>query len=243
MRLWNQVMLTNIRRHTTRVLITICAMAASMLSAHDARASILVGTVVAPQAETIAEINQLIDDYNSDFGASLPQVQERLDKIEGQDAADFEEGNFELGDFDFYEQDDNGTTDVDIFDATVDFSPSTLGPADGFDSLDNPVFAFEQLSGPSFEYYVSKGGVNGWSLWSAMPGINPAYTDAGTGDSSITGSGFTRGNISDNGLDYDPATGGVSHISFYTAIPEPSTWCLAVLSLVALAGRRRAAGK
>ena len=219
-------------------------MAAAMLGAPSAQASILIGTVVAPQVETIAQINQLIDDYNSDFNASLPNVQELLDKIEGESSADFEGGNLELSDFDFYQQDDNGTTEVEIFDENVSFSASTLGPADGFDTLDNPVFAFEQLSGPSFDYYVSKGGKSGWSLWSAMPGINPAYTDAGTGDSSITGSDFTRGNINDDGLDYDPVKGGVSHIAFYTAIPEPSAWCLAVLSLLARAGRRRrVAGK
>ena len=188
----------------------------------------------------ISQLNELIDDYNSDFNTSLPQVQELLDKLEGQNAADFQEGNLELSDFNFYEQDDNGTTDVDVFDEMVDFSSSTLGAADGFDTLDNPVFAFEQLSGPSFDYYVSKDGVAGWSLWSAMPGINPLYTDAGTGDSSITGSGFTRGNINDNSLDYDPIIGGVSHITFYVAIPEPASIGLVLIGLASLAcGRRR----
>jgi hypothetical protein len=243
MRLWNQAMLTNIRRcsrqWSTSGLMAVCTMAAAVLFAPSAQASILVGTFVKSQAETITEINQLIDDYNSDFNTSLPNVLERLDKIEGQDAADFEEGNLELGDFDFYEQDDAGATDVDIFDENVSFSASTLGPLDGFDTLDNRVFAFDQHSGPSFEYYVSKGGKTGWSLWSVMPGINPAYTDAGTGDSSIIGSDFTRGAISNNGLEHDPATSGVSHISFYASIPEPSNWCLALLSLAALAGRRR----
>lgn len=212
---------------------------AVMLSASGARASILVGTFVTPQVEMISQLNDLIDDYNSDFGASLPSLLELLDKLEGQNSADFQEGNLELSDFDFYEQDDSGATDVDIFDETVSFSLSTLGLADGFDTLDNPVFAFEQLSGPSFAYYVSKDGVSGWSLWSAMPGINPSYTDAGTGASSITGSNFTRGNITDNSLDYDPITGGVSHITFYSAIPEPSTVLLLAMGLGCLAITRR----
>ena len=207
-------------------------MAAAMLSAPGARASILVGTFVTPQVETISQLNDLIDDYNSDFNTSLPNVQEFLDKIEGQNSADFEEGNLELSDFVFYEQDDSGTTDVDIFDETVSFSLSMLGPADGFDTLDNPVFAFEQLSGPSFGYYVSKDGVSGWSLWSAMPGINPSYTDDNE-------NGFTRGNINDDNLDYDPITGGVSHISFYTAIPEPSAVLLLAMGLGCLVITRR----
>ena len=214
-------------------------MAVAMLSAPCAKASILIGTFVTPHVETISQINQLIGDYNLDFNTSLPSVQELLDKLEGQDSADFEEGILELSDFDFYQQDNNGTTDVDIFDANVSFSASTLGAADGFDTLDNPVFAFKQLSGPLFDYYVSKDGVAGWSLWLAMPGINPLYTDAGTGASSLTGSNFTRGNINNDSLDYDPITGGVSHISYYVAIPEPASLGLLLMGLVSLAGRGR----
>lgn len=196
-----------------------------ILWASVTEASLLVGTVVSSSAETIPEINQLIADYNTDFGASLPLVNTLLDKIEGDTSADFENGNLALSDFNFYQQDDDGATSVNIFDATVDFDSSTLGPADGFGTLDNPVFAFEQLSGPSFTYYVSKGGNLGWSLWAYMSGMNPAYTDRGNG-------GFTRGNINDNSLDYDPANRGVSHISFYTAVPEPSSGLLLVLGAV-----------
>ncbi len=183
------------------------------------QASLLVGTIATSGVETIPEINQLIDDYNADFGASLPSVISLLDKIEGQNSADFTEGNLALSDFDFYHQDDGGATSLDIFDATVNFTASTLGVADGFDTLDNPVFAFEQLSGPSFQYYVSKDGNLGWSLWASMNGINPAYTDSAVG-------GFTRGNINDDSLDYDPISRGVSHISFYVAIPEPNSLIL-----------------
>ncbi len=208
-----------------------CAMASTLVWANGAHASILVGTIVTSGVETIPEINQLIADFNADFGASLPSVISLLDKIEGQNSADFTEGNLALSDFDFYHQDDGGATSVDIFDATVDFTASTLGVADGFDTLDNPVFAFEQLSGPSFQYYVSKDGNLGWSLWAPMSGINPAYTDSAVG-------GFTRGNINDDSLDYDPITRGVSHISFYVAIPEPGSLILVGVMAIGLGGCR-----
>jgi hypothetical protein len=206
----------------------------ALLWANPSSGSLLVGTVVTSEVETIPEINQLIADYNADFGASLPSVVALLDKIEGQTAADFTEGNLALSDFDFHHQDNSGTTSVNIFDATVNFTASTLGVAAGFDTLDNPVFAFEQLSGPSFEYYVSKDGSLGWSLWAYMSGINPAYTDRANG-------GFTRGGISDNSLDYDPITRAVSHISFYTAdsvVPEPGSLILLSIAASGLAGCR-----
>lgn len=101
MSFWSQTTQTNMRRRATTSLIAVCAMAAAILSASDARASILVGTFVTPQVEMISQLNQLIDDYNSDFGASLTHVQELLDKIEGQNSADFQLGNLELSDFDF----------------------------------------------------------------------------------------------------------------------------------------------
>jgi len=206
-----------------------------------AQSALLVGTIVTSGVETIAEMNDLIDDYNADFGASLPHVGALLDKLEGQDSADFIEGNLALGDFDFYHSDDSGATNVNVFDSVVTFTPSTLGPAAGFDTLDNRVFAFEQLSGPSFDYYVSKDGNLGWSLWIPSSGINPVYTDAGTGASSIVGSGFTRGDTANNALDFDPITNGVSHISFYNAsLPEPnSALLLAVATLLMSVVRRR----
>lgn len=208
--------------------ILLAVVASILLLAGSADASILVGTFKESTVETITKINQLIDDYNTDFSASLANVLLLVDKVEGQSSAAFNQGNLELDDFDFFTQDDNGSKTVSIFDATVKFNASLLSSSVGFDNLDAPVQGFEQLSGPSFEYYVSKDGNDGWSLWASMSGFNPVYTDAGTGDSSITGSGFTRGDISNTSLAYDPIRGGVSHISFYTTaeeiIPEPASW-------------------
>jgi len=209
----------------------VCAVGGVLLGVNTSYASLLVGTVVTSGVETIPEINQLIASYNADFGASLPIVTAPLDKIEGQNSAFFDDGVFQLSDFEFYHQDDGGSTSLDIFDATVNFAASSLGAAAGFDTLDNPVFAFEQLSGPSFQYYVSKDGNLGWSLWAVMSGINPAYTDSGVG-------GFTRGNINDDSLAYDPINHGVSHISFYTATPEPSSLVLFGIMAAASCGFR-----
>jgi hypothetical protein len=202
--------------------------AAIAMSSGTLQAALLVGTIVTAGTETIAEMNQLIADYNTDFGAALPGVSQLVDKIEGQNAADFVEGNLQLGDFNFYEENSGGGTSLNIFDATVNFAASGLGVAAGFDTLDQNVFAFEQLSGPQFYYYVSKGGNLGWSLWAAGGGLNPVYTDAGTGASSIVGTDFTRGAITDNLLAYDPVRQGVSHISFYSAIPEPGSAALVI---------------
>jgi hypothetical protein len=217
----------------------LCAAAATLLTANCAFATILVGSESTPGVETIPEMNALIDAYNTDFGASLPQVVSLLDKIEDiKDpngvviGADFIEGNLVLGDFNFFQEDLGGGISLDIFDSIGHkFSPSNLGP-DGFDTLDENVHAFEQLSGPSSTYYVSKDGKKGWSLWVSMDGVNPVYTDQFAG-------GFTRGDISDNSLAFDPAKGGVSHISFYTAVPEPGTLLLGALASLGMLLRRR----
>jgi hypothetical protein len=206
------------------------------LPSEGARAATLIGTIVTSGVETIPQMNQLIADYNADFGALLPPVVALVDKLEGQDAADFTEGNLALSDFQFYQQDNGGSTSLNLFDATVKFTTSTLGSTAGFDTLDNRVYAFDQLSGASFAYYVSKDGALGWSLWVPTASINPVYTDAGTGSSSITGSGFTRGSTTNNSLDYDPITNGVSHISFYDindplVVPEPASLLLTIFCL------------
>lgn len=199
----------------------------------------LIGTIVKAPAETIIEINTLIDDYNADFGTNLPHVVLLVDKL---DNGSFINGTYSNSDFDWYEQDDNGNVSVDIFDA---FDDGTTDNSVKFTSwnvtgFNNPVLAFEQKSGPTVEYYVSKDGNKGWSLWLAMAGMNPFYTDEGVGSSSITGSGFTRGSISNTSLDYDPIKNSVSHLSFYRSaggdnvIPEPGT--VAIWSVLALAG-------
>jgi hypothetical protein len=235
----------NITRSTSLKLCCLGAalFATTIFETNHARGSLLVGTFVGAPAESLAQMNQLIADYNSDFGAALPAALARIDKIEGESPADFEDGVYSLTDFDFYHRSTGGSVDINVFDTLVEFTPSTLGVADGFD-LDNPVFAFEQLSGPAFTYYVSKGGNQGWSLWAVMPGINPAYTDLGTGASSIVGSNFTRGVITNNALDFDPSTQGVSHISFYSSvpgsdIPEPSTMVLMLFGCLMVFRRRR----
>lgn len=221
--------------------------------AGPANASLLIGTFVESQAESIEKINQLIADYNDDFGTSLPLVHPLgfVDKIEGQDSASFIAGFYELSDFIFYEQMDGGTDRiVDIFDEeNVEFEVSDLGLTAGFDTLDNPVQGFElsdSFDGFPFQYHVSKDGKLGWSLWLAMDGFNPAYTDLGTGASSIVGSGFTRGDITDSSLAYDPIKNAVSHISFYSIFavaPEPSSLMLLFGGAASLVGFRLAGSR
>jgi hypothetical protein len=64
-----------------------------------------------------------------------------------------------------------------------------------------------------------------------MSGINPAYTDNEE-------DGFTRGNINDDSLAYDPINSGVSHISFYGETPEPSSLVLFGVLVAAWCGYR-----
>jgi hypothetical protein len=216
----------------------VCAAVATLLIANCTFATTLVGTVVTQQAETILEMNALIDTYNTDFGASLPQVTSLLDKLEDvsgdpNDGIVFQNGVLDPNDFIFFAEDDLGTTGLDVFDELDKrYSQSTLG-VDTFSSLDENVQAFEQLSGPSSTYYVSKGGADGWTLWLSMSGVNPVYTDQAKPS-------FTRGEISNQSLEYDPAKGGVSHLSFYaTAIPEPGTLLLGAFASLGMLLRRR----
>ncbi len=214
----------------------VCSVIATLLIANCSFASTLVGTVVTSSVESIPEMDALITAYNLDLGASLPAVGSQVDKLEDDQTnggANFIGGNLLLGDFDFGQQ--TGGVELNVFDASLGFSPVTFGVGESFSEVDNPVFGFEQVSGVPFTYYVSKDGNLGWSLWLAMDGINPVYTDSMVG-------GFTRGEISDNSLSYDPVGNGVSHISFYSAIPEPSSLLLAFaggLSLTLTARRRR----
>lgn len=224
-----------------RILFTLALM---LLFASTSHASILVGTVVTSRTENIGDINNLITSYNATFSASLPLVVNFQDKIEddGSSAgASFINGFYQVSDFTFYQEDAAGPTQVAIFDnPSVDFSVSTLGSGGGFDSIDNPVQGFEQQSGPNVEYYVSKDGRLGWSLWYATSGFNPYYTDSAAG-------GFTYGSTTDDTLAYDPITSGVSHLSFYSSggsgvVPEPGTfmiWSLAGLSAAMFHRRRR----
>jgi hypothetical protein len=196
--------------------------------AGTANASILVGTAVIPSVEKIDVMNDLINDYNIAFSASLPNVAGttadpkgflgRIENIGGSGIADFVNGLLTYSDFNFYQQDNGGGTELNIFDEC----PEKF--MEGFGDEDKNVRAFD-LNGtdtPSFQYYVSKDGFAGWSLWTYQDdGLNPVYTDSGV-------SGFTRGDISNTGLAYDPIKHGISHIGFYTTydvstIPEPSS--------------------
>jgi hypothetical protein len=215
------------------------AAVATLLIANCTFATTLVGTVVTTSVETIPEMNALIVAYNNDIPASLPLVTSLLDKLEDaadpNDGAIFEMGILDPNDFNFYVEDNSGTTVIDVFDALdKGYSPSTLGE-DSFSTVDENVQAFEQLSGDSSTYYVSKNGNAGWSLWISMAGVNPVYTDK-------AGGGFTRGEISDDSLAFDPAPqGGVSHISFYNPveIPEPGTLLLGALASLGMLLRRK----
>lgn len=223
---------------------TVFTLILTLLFSGASHASILVGTVVTSRTENIADINNLITSYNTTFGASLALVVNFQDKIEddGSSAgASFTNGFYQVSDFTFYKQDDAGPTQVAIFDnPAVDFSVSTLGTGGGFDSIDNPVQGFQQHSGANVEYYVSKDGNLGWSLWYATSGFNPYYTDSATG-------GFTYGSTADDALAYDPIKNAVSHLSFYSAggggnVPEPGTfaiWSLVGLTAAMFHRRRR----
>lgn len=218
------------------------AVVAGLFWAGPAGAGILVGTFVESEVETIAKINILIDEYNDEFTALLPNVQQLVDKIEGMETADFTEGILSLSDFDFFQRDETSpTVNHMIFDTSVGFVASSLGSS-GFDPIDNAVLGFEQLSGFAFDYYVSKNGMDGWSLWTKMDGFNPVYTDVGTsGSNSHDGTGFTRGDVGVNTLAFDPINGGVSHISMYTSsadviVPEPSSIVLFATTAACLVG-------
>ena len=207
-----------------------------LLLAGFAEGSTLVGTVQESANPDIGDLNPLISTYNTDFATSLPQIQVEIDKIEDQlGVATFQQANLSVDDFDFFAQDDLGSKSVFIFDATVKFGE--LVGAFSFDDLDNPVQGYEWTSGSpqSYDYYVSKDGELGWSLWYAGNGFNPAYTDSAA-------DGFTRGNTSDDSLSYDPITRGISHIAFFSSIPEPSTLallCVGVFGFLTYTRRRR----
>ena len=167
--------------------------------------------------------------YNTDFTASLPLVSSQIDKLEGETVAAFEQGNLSLSDFDFFQQSNGGATTIDIFDMTPEEFVSWNPAIDGFDTIDNPVLAFQRTGGPSFGYYVSKNAGN-FSVWIPESlGLNPSYTDeAGT-----------RGDISNNSLTYDPKNNGTSHISFYLAVPEPLSFFGVVVAAIVLIVHRR----
>lgn len=231
-------------RHSLLIAFTLSL---TFVSARPLEASILIGTTSATATENITQINILIDNYNSDFGTSLPHVAIFVDKIEDGTGGrgEFINGQYSVSDFTFYAQDDGGAVDVNIFDQTPEtFSLSDLGQVlgdNGFDSIDTNVQAFEQLSGPSVEYYVAKSG-RSWSVWLAMDGINPFYADSSR-------NGYTRGPISDQQLAYDPVKNGVSHLSFYRSagggtgtIPEPASvaiWSVLASTCLITAARRR----
>ncbi len=216
----------------------VCTALVTLLIANSASSTTLVGTVVTNSVETLSEMNALIDAYNTDIPASLPQIVGLLDKIEDlsdpNDGVIFQNGNLDPNDFIFYMEDVSGATTLNVFDElNKGYSVSTLGP-DGFAIIDENVQAFEQLSGPSSTSYVSKNGNAGWSLWLSMSGVNPVYTDIDVDD------GFTRGEISNSSLSYDPTlSGGVSHISFYSVIPEPGTLLLGALASLGMLLRRK----
>lgn len=223
---------------------TAFALTLSFLFLGGSHASILIGTLVTPQTENIGSINNMITSYNTNFSASLPLVVNFQDKLEDDGssaAASFQNGFYQVADFTFYEQDDAGSTQIAIFDnLSVGFSTSMLGNGEGFDTIDNPVQGFQQRSGESVEYYVSKDGNLGWSLWYATSGFNPFYTDSAVG-------GFTYGSTTNDSLAYDPIKSGVSHLSFYSSggsgdVPEPGTitiWSLVGIGAFALHRRRR----
>jgi hypothetical protein len=202
--------------------------------------TILVGTVVDASVEEIGTpttpgtINYLIDQYNSYSPASLPYVLSKVNKLD--ETADgspiFENGSFDFDDFKLYKTAtaSTGTRQLSIFNNSDQWF-------EDWDFTAGNVLAFEQITGPSFDYYVSKDGNLGWSLWTHMPGaLNPVYTDSGVED-------FTRGAISDNGLDYDPIGNEVSHLSFYTSVPAPSAIAallgMGALGLITIVRRSR----
>lgn len=228
-----------------KIILSFVLFAILLVNNNTSNASILVGTLVTPKSEQMSQVNDLITSYNANFNADLPTVTIFQDKLEDDGSANgagFINGYYQVSDFTFYKQDDGGSLSASIFDDTsVNFSLSNMGTGGGFDSIDNPVQGFTQLSGTAVEYYVAKDGALGWSLWYAGSGFQPFYTDSAV-------NGFTYGSTSDTSLAYDPITSGVSHLSFYSSganpsqVPEPASfiiWSVAGLSGVLCCRRRR----
>ena len=264
-------------RHLFSAFVTV------LLLASTAHASILVGTVKTSNTETITEINQLITEYNARFGATLEQVVIQIDKLEDTKdgsgniiGADFVTGNLSLDQFDFYQESGaNIVRTESVFDADVTYANSALGgttAANSFNNIDANVFGFVQQTDVEHvlvDYYVSKDGPLGWSLWAVADGFefNPVYTDSGdnggnvsipdayTPSSTDRDGTWTQGDstlLTTTGL-YDPIKNAVSHLSFYGTddnivvlppipVPEPSAlaiWGLGLFTLGAVRRRRK----
>jgi hypothetical protein len=218
--------------------------AATLLAVNPLNAGIiLVGS--ASGVDTLTGVNTLITNYNIAFGASLNQVVVLVDKIEDAPSnlgTIWTNGNLNSGDFEFFQQTNGAGVDgKNIFNRNgandVHFDNSALAGGanflNSFSGVDNGVLGFKYNGPQQFQYYVSKN-ATGYSLWTFMPGggLHPVYQDD-------TSDGATRGDISNVNLMYDPVKNAVSHISFYSAVPEPTSLVLVGFAVVGMCSVRR----
>jgi hypothetical protein len=93
------------------------------------------------------------------------------------------------------------------------------------------VLGFKYTGAVPFDYYVSKNG-NSFSLWAVCSSdpnaLHPIYRDTSGTLGLISGFG-----------EYSPANNGVSHVSFYTAVPEPTALALVSITMFGLSRLRR----
>lgn len=222
----------------------------------NADAGLLIGTY-GPNAGsdnlTTSEINALINDYNTRFGAGLATI----DESGGSNATD--SASF-VGDV---ETDDGSTSgfgsQLSYFTATeVALNAGTFNVFDaGLDLTagisNSTVVAFNYTGFVPF-YYLVKDGSFGSSLFLAMTGYNAAYIDEGDGPSSLladgVGSSYTFGDTADTSKIFDPNDSGaaVSNIRFFVAgstppqanvVPEPGTFVMFGAGMLLVGFRRR----
>ena len=210
-------------------------------SIQTTQAGILIGTSTGN--DSVATVNQLIMDYNNNPNnpdLALVQTNFFFDRFDDSTAPlNSQSGFLDPDDFTFYQEDDDGSLDIpdgdieaDVFSAVdklyelSDLNNQNANPS-GFGIDENVQGFVYNGTNPNLQYYTVKSG-SFFSLWLAMDGFNPVYTD-NTSDADGATIGFT----SNTGLAYDPLQqgGGVSHISFYSN-PEPSSFLLFGLGML-----------
>lgn len=218
------------RSMVLRVDLTLLFVLSTLLAANPLNAGIiLVGT--ASGVDTVEKVNSLIATYNTAFpSAMLAGVNLQVNKLEqGEGSGDLWTNGDWSDNFDFFKVvSSNPTTELGMFGTTVLF---TEMDSTSVISQNQNVLGFKYTGAVPFDYYVSKNG-NSFSLWavcsSAPNALHPIYLDTSDTLGLISGSGT-----------YSPANNGVSHVSFYTAVPEPTALALVSFAMVGLSRLRR----